>query len=96
MTDTQNEYIVKTKKNLDLLDAKIVELEAKANEKTGDVRREFKAKISGIRQSKDQAERRLEELRLASKPAWEDVKQGVEQAWSSLSKSIERASERFQ
>ena len=96
MTDTQNEYIAKAKENLDLLDAKIVELEAKANEKTGDVRREFKAKISGIRQSKDQAERRLEELRLASKPAWEDVKQGVEQAWSSLSKSIERASERFQ
>lgn len=96
MTDTQNEYIKKAKENLDLLDAKIVELEAKANEKSGDVRREAKAKLSGIRESKDQAERRLEELRLASKPAWDDLKQGVEQAWHSLSESVDRASERFQ
>ena len=96
MTDTQNEYIAKAKENLDLLNAKIVELEARANKKTGDVRREFKAKLSGIRESKDQTERRLEELRLASKPAWEDVKKGVEQARKSLSESIDKASERFQ
>ena len=70
-------------------------LEAKANEKTGEVRRELKAKLSGLRESKDQAERRLDELRLASKPAWEDVKQGVEKAWHSLSDAIDRATERL-
>jgi len=96
MTDTQSEYIAKAKENLDLLNAKLVELEARANEKTGDARRELKAKLSGIRESKDHAERRLEELRLASKPAWNDVKQGLEQARKSLSESIDRASERFQ
>lgn len=96
MTDTRNEYLSKAKEDLDLLNARIVELEAKANEKTGEVRREFKAKLSGIRESRDQASRRLEELRLASKPAWEDVKQGVEKAWHSLSDAIDSASERFQ
>lgn len=96
MTDKRNEFIAKAKEELDLLNAKIVDLEAKANEKTGEVRRELKAKISGLRESKEQAERRLEDLRLASKPAWEDVKQGVEHAWKSLADSVERASERFQ
>jgi BMFP domain-containing protein YqiC len=96
MTDTRSEFISKTKENLDLLNARIVELEAKANEKTGEVRREFKAKISGLRESKAQADRRLEELRLASKPAWEDVKKGVEQAWHSLSDAVDSASSRFQ
>lgn len=96
MTDRRSEYISKAKENLDLLNARIVELEARANKKTGEVRREFKANLSGIRESKEQAERRLEELRLASKPAWEDVKHGVEQAWHSLSDAVDRASERFQ
>jgi BMFP domain-containing protein YqiC len=35
MTDDRNEYISKAKENLDLLNARIVELEAKANEKIG-------------------------------------------------------------
>ncbi len=96
MTDARSEYISKAKENLDLLNARIVELEAKANKKTGEVRREFKAKLSGLRESKDQAERRLEELRLASEPAWEDVKQGVEKAWHSLSDAVDDARERFQ
>ena len=96
MTDERSEYIAQAKEKLDLLNARIVELEAKANEKKGDLRREFKAKLAGIRESRDQAERRLEELRLASKPAWADVKHGVEQAWKSVASAVERANERFQ
>lgn len=96
MTESRGEYISKAKENLDLLNARIVELEAKANKKTGEVRRELKAKISGLQESKNQAERRLDDLRLASEPAWEDVKQGVEQAWHSLSDAVDNATERFQ
>ena len=95
MTDTRSEYIAKTKENLELINAKLVELEAKAEKKSGDVRREIKANLSGLRESRDQAVRRLEELRLASKPAWEDVKHGVEQAWQSLSNAVDDASERL-
>jgi hypothetical protein len=95
MTDARSEYISRAKEKLDIIDAKLVELEAKANEKSGDARRELKDKLGGIRESKEKAERRLEELRRASKPAWEDVKLGVEQAWDSLSNAVERASERF-
>lgn len=96
MTDSRSEYIAEAKKNLNLLDAKITELEAKANEKKGEARREFDSKITGIRDSKEQMERRIEELKLASKPAWEDVKQGAEQAWRTLSNAVDNASERFQ
>ena len=96
MRDTRSEYISKAKENLELINARIVELEAKANEKSGEARREFKAKLSGIRESRAQAKRRLAELRLASEPAWEDVKQGVERAWRSLSDAVDSASERFQ
>jgi hypothetical protein len=96
MTDERGEYIAQAKEKLDLLNAKIIELEAKANEKSGKARREFSAKLTGIRETKDRAERRLQELRLASKPAWEDVKTGLEQAQESVADAIKRASERFQ
>ena len=96
MRDTRSEYILRAKEKLDLLNAKIIELEAKEKKKTGEVRRELKAKLSELRDAKDQVERRLEELRLASKPAWEDVKLGVEQAWHSLSDAVDHATERFQ
>ncbi len=45
---------------------------------------------------KSQVERRLDELRLASKPACEEVKQNVEKAWRSLSIAADKASDRFQ
>ena len=96
MTSTRNEYIAKAKENLDLLNARILELEAKAKEKKGEARREMKAKLSWIRESKEQAQRQLQELKMASEPAWEDVKQGADQAYKSLSEAIERASKRFQ
>ena len=95
MENSRNEYIAKAKENLELLNARIVNLEAMANEKSGEVRRELKATLSGIRDSKEQADRRLQELKLASKPAWEDIKHGVEQAWVSLSDSVDRAAARF-
>ena len=96
MTDTKSEYLAKAKENLNVINAKLVELDALAEKKTGDARRELKEKLSGIRESRDQAVRRLEDLKLASKPAWEDVKQGVEQAWTSLSNAVDNASKRFQ
>lgn len=96
MTEERIEFIAQTRENLDRLNAKIIELESKANEKSGDARRELKAKLNEISESKDKAERRLQELRLASKPAWEDVKLGVEKAWKSVANAVDRASERFQ
>jgi hypothetical protein len=96
MTNERGEYIAQAKEKLDLLNARIVELEAKANEKAGEVRREFKAKLTGIRELKDQADGRLERLRLTSQPAWEDAKRGAEQAWKSVADAVEKAKERFQ
>lgn len=96
MTNERGEYIAQAKEKLDLLNAKIIELEAKADQKSGEARREFKAKLSGIRESRDLAARHLQELRLASSPAWEDIKIGLEQARKSVANAIDSATERFQ
>lgn len=96
MTNERGEYIAQAREKLEILNARIVELEAKANEKAGDVRRELKARLSGIRELKGQADGRLERLRLTSQPAWEDAKRSVEQARKSVADAVEKARERFQ
>jgi TolA-binding protein len=96
MRNERGEYIAQAKEQLDLLNARIVELEAKANEKAGDIRRELKANLRGIRELKNQADGRLERLRLASQPAWEDARRGAEQARKSVADAVEEVKERFQ
>jgi hypothetical protein len=96
MNDEKNEYIAKTKKKLDLLEARLVELETSAKQKKADVQQELKEKLDAIRASKLKMERRLVDMRLASKPAWKDVKQGAEEAWDKLAHAVDKAAERFQ
>lgn len=95
MTDERIEFIAKTREKLDLLNAKILDLESKAYEKKGAAQQELKSTLNDIRKSRDKAEKRLQELRLASKPAWEDVKHGVEEAWKSVASAVDSASQRF-
>ncbi len=59
------------------------------------MRRELKAELNAIHESRAEAKCRLAVLRLANKLAWEDVKQGVEQAWHSLSDAIDSATKRL-
>jgi BMFP domain-containing protein YqiC len=95
MSHERQEYLAQLQEKLDVLSARIAELEAKANERSGDARRELKAKISTLRESGREAERRLEEVRLASKEALKDVKLGAEHAWKSLADAVESAGRRF-
>ena len=92
---TREEYIAQGKEKLDVLSAKIAELEARANEKTGDARREFKSRLVTLREANREAERRLEEAKLASLEAWEDVKLGADRAWKSLANAVDRAGRRL-
>ncbi|MDX1405749.1 MAG: hypothetical protein R3192_14480 [Woeseiaceae bacterium] len=96
MTQERTEFISKTKEKLDVLDAKIVEIEAKANRMSGQAQRELQDTIERLREAKKQADDRLRELRQAAKPAWQDMRQGVEQAWQTLSESVKSAGERLQ
>ena len=95
MTDKRTEYMEKTKENLDLMNAKIAKLEAIAGKKTGEARRDLRERLDDIKQSREKAEKRLEELRESAKPAWDDMKHGFEDAWQSLSKAVDRATDRF-
>ena len=96
MTEARHEYIDDIKGKLDELDEKINALEARADETKGDLDSELQSALNSVRETRDKAKQRLDELKSAGEPAWNDVKAGVEQAWQSLSRAVNQASERFQ
>ena len=91
----REDYIDSAKEKLDLLNADLAKLEARASSATGSMEREIRSELDELRKSKEDAESKLQELRSASDSAWEDLKAGAEQAWRSLSRSVDSATARF-
>ena len=91
----RDEYIEAAKEKLDGLNAELARLEARANAASGEFKREINSELDELRQAKDRADAKLDELRAAGDAAWRDVKVGAELAWRSLAESIENASHRF-
>ena len=92
---TRNEYAEKLKTRIDLWNAKIAEAEARLDEAEADVKLAGKEELREMRAMRDEASRVLKEVQSASEDAWQDMKEGVGAAWSSLESAFERAARRF-
>ncbi len=91
----KNAYIEKTKAQLDQWNAEIEKLKAKADEAQADTRIRYQDEVAKLQQRRDHAREQLAELQTAGDDAWDDVKDGFEKAWGSLSESLHKARERF-
>lgn len=93
--NTREIYMEKYKAQLDLVDAEIDRLEAKARIAKADVKIHFDQELSGLRDKRDGARAKLGEIKLASGDAWETLKQGAEDAWTSVSTAVKGAVDKF-
>lgn len=64
-------YIAKMKLQLDELNAKITELEAKAQEAKADVRDKYREEMRALRHQSKLAIAKLDEIRAAGESSWE-------------------------
>lgn len=92
---TRDAYIKKFKAQLEQWDAQIDRLEAKAREASADAKIEYEQQLRQIRERRDEARAKIDELRRAGGEAWEDIKDGADEAWTACRNAIEAASERF-
>ncbi|WP_051675660.1 sll1863 family stress response protein [Polaromonas glacialis] len=67
----REEYIAKMKLQLDELDAKMDQLEAKAKEAKEDARAKYKEEIAKLRQQSRLAKGKLEELKASGEEKWD-------------------------
>jgi len=92
---SREEYIDQLAAQLKEWSVKIDELESKARTAKADVKTGYENQIKQLKDKRDAATQRLQELKGASADAWDALKAGAETAWADLNKSITAAKEKF-
>jgi hypothetical protein len=93
--NTKQDYQQKIEAELALAQAKLAEFQARAKVASADTRISYNQQMSELEQRFDDTKIRLKELGEASDGAWENLKDGVEAAWDSLSTSVQNAATKF-
>jgi uncharacterized coiled-coil DUF342 family protein len=92
---TREEYIRKMQAKLEEWNADIDSMTARASEVTEDVRREYNDQIAVLKAKQAAAQQKIEELQKEGGSAWEDLKAGIDLAWTAIGESIDSARSRF-
>ncbi len=93
--NTKEAYQQKIEAELALTQAKLAEFQARAKSASADARINYSEQMRDLEQKFDATKLRLKEFGEASDGAWEDLKDGVETAWNSLSNSVQHAATQF-
>ncbi|MDQ5767784.1 hypothetical protein [Thiothrix subterranea] len=92
---TRENYQQKIEGELALAQAKLAEFQARAKMASADSRISYNEHMHDMEQKFDVAKSKLKEFGEASDGAWENMKDGVETAWHSLSDSVKDAAAKF-
>jgi mevalonate kinase len=92
---TKEAYKQKIEAELELAQAKLAEFKAQAKSSAADARIKYAKQVDELEQKVDVTKAKLKELGEASDDAWEQLKDGVESAWATLSAAIRNAAAKF-
>jgi uncharacterized coiled-coil DUF342 family protein len=73
----------------------IDKMKAKADKADAEAKLEYYKQIEDLRTKQEAVQKKLTELKTAGESAWEDLKSGIDLAWTSLGESIKSARSRF-
>ena len=88
-------YVQKLQAQMNDWNAEISKLKAKAEGAEADAQLEYYKQIEELREQQQDAQAKLNELREAGEDAWEDLKAGIDNAWSSPAEAVKTAASRF-
>jgi len=91
----REEYIDKLAAQLKEWSAKVDELESKANAAKADMKTEYEKQIKQMKDKRDTAMQKLQELKGASTEAWDTLRAGSEVAWTELKNAVTAAKDKF-
>jgi len=92
---TREEFIRRMQAKLEEWNAEIESLTSRADEVAEDLRREYNDQIALLKAKQAVAQQRIAELQQESGSAWEDLKAGIELAWTAIGEAIDSAKSRF-
>ena len=92
---TRDEYVKKLQAKLEEWNADIDRLSAKAGEVKAELRHDYAEQLEALKAKQAVARQKFEELQKSGGNAWEDLKAGIELAWSAVGEAIDSAKSRF-
>jgi LPS O-antigen subunit length determinant protein (WzzB/FepE family) len=92
---SRDEYIHKMQVKLEEWNAEIDTLTAKAGDVTAEVKNEYNVQIESLKAKQIATRQKIEELQHAGEGAWEDLKLGIDMAWTAMGEAIDSAKSRF-
>jgi outer membrane murein-binding lipoprotein Lpp len=92
---SREEHIDQLAAQLKEWSGKIDELESKASAAKADVKISYENQIRQLKEKRDVAAKKLQELKGASADAWDILKAGAETSWKELKNAVTAAAEKF-
>lgn len=91
----RDEYVETMKAQIDDWNVKLQKWEKEVETAQSSAKAQYQAQIDSMRRQRDEAIKRLDEMRSASEAAWKDLSLGFENAWKSLADSFDKAWSEF-
>jgi multidrug resistance efflux pump len=93
--NSKDQYVRLMQAKMDQWNAEVDLLAAKAKVAAADLRIEYGEQIEHLAAKQVVARQKLEELKTSGAGAWEDLKGGIESAWSAMGEALSAARARF-
>ena len=99
MSINKDDFLKQMKKQFDDLNYKWSierdKFEARAQHLSAEARKQFDETREEYRRVRKDMKEKMIDLEVASQNAWDDVKEGTENAWKAMSKAFDKASSHF-
>ena len=99
MPSKKEEFLEQLKKKVDDLNYRWNiernKLEASAQHESAEVIKKYEEKREALGRLRDDMKTKIKDLEAASGSAWEDVKDGAEEAWKALATAFDKATSHF-
>ena len=93
--NSRDEYVRKMQAKLEEWNGEFDILTAKAGEVTAEVKNECNEQIESLKAKQIATRQKIEELQHAGESAWEDLKSGIDLAWTAMGEAIDSSKSRF-
>ncbi len=92
---SRDEYVRKMQAKLAELNADIDKLAARAGQVSAELKSEYNEEMAALKAKQAAARKKIEEMQKSGESAWQDLKAGMDLAWTAIGESIDSAKSRF-
>lgn len=92
---SRDEYVRKMQAKLAELNGDIDKLAARAGQVSAELKSEYNEEMAALKAKQAAARKKIEEMQKSGESAWQDLKVGIDLAWTAIGESIDSAKSRF-